>query len=171
MQHNPTLFDIRSMFFLLALADQILADMRRSRKCQFCNMLEARFAYSCCYTQGNKHMKTCYPCLRRTAIRDITFSTLRLIPEPVKQVCCPSCKTKNIRFVNSSGHILNIRSVLQVSQITEAACAARVYFQEAMTRFSVDELRTKHELLTRVMTPLIEILHFTDDTLLSLSNL
>ena len=157
----------RIMFFLLTLSDQLLAEMRRPRKCQICTVLTAKYAYSCCFAKNNKRMKVCYHCFQGNAIQDITYAVLDLDDNPVKQVSCFSCKTRDIRIINSQGQTLSVYSLLQIDQIIKSAEFAGLYLEDVTSRVNVDIIANQQDLIYRVLKPLMEILHVTEDRLLS----
>ena len=162
---NSSLSISLDMFFLLTLTDQLLREMRASRKCQLCKQLTAKFAYSCCYVQSNKRMQTCHRCLQKNIIRNITLAVLDLNKDPTKAVTCPLCKTKDIMIVNPQGQYRDIDVMVQVNQVTEAANVANLHLEETVEKMNIRQLNQTHALFTRVLRPLNEILHVTDESL------
>ena len=141
------------MFSLLFLLDQAVTYMRASRKCQICKYLTAKFAYSCCYIQNNRRMKTCHRCLQKNIIQDITLAVLGLNNDPEKQVSCTLCKTKDIRIVNSRGQYLDIDSMIHVKQITISAQVARFFHETTVENMNIRQLNRTHELFDTVLRP------------------
>ena len=153
------------MLSLLILLDQVVRAMKVSRKCQLCKQLSARFTYSCCYIPSDRRMYTCHSCLQKNIIRDITLAVLDLKLEPVKQVSCPLCKTKDIRIVNLQGQYRDIASMVLVNQITMSARYACLFFEDTVEQMNIRQLNRTHELFATVLRPLQEILHITDEPL------
>ena len=152
------------MFSLLFLLDQAVTYMRASRKCQICKHLTAKFAYSCCYIQNNRRMKTCHRCLQKNIIHDITLAVLGLKDDPEKQVSCILCKTKDIRIVNSRGQYLDIDSMIHVEQITMSAHIASIFHETIVENMNVRQLHRTHELFRTVLRPLQAVIYTTADT-------
>jgi hypothetical protein len=110
-------------------------------------------------------MYTCHSCLQKNIIRDITLAVLDLKLEPVKQVSCPLCKTKDIRIVNLQGQYRDIASMVLVNQITMSARYACLFFEDTVEQMNIRQLNRTHELFATVLRPLQEILHITDEPL------